>query len=158
VHRRGGGAASPRDYDFALELYLDGTQRLLTALGRWDEAAVVARFEKSFKPEQAQVIRSDGADIGWMQVSESASGFHLHQLHLVDNFRNRGIGTHLIEVLLDRARGMEKPVALNVIRRQSRHSPLLPPRLSCSQRGRRVTPDALGGPAADAPLTRRPDF
>jgi ribosomal protein S18 acetylase RimI-like enzyme len=109
-------AASPRDYDFALGLYLDGTQRLLTALGRWDEAAVVARFEKSFKPEQAQVIRSDGADIGWMQVSESTNGFHLHQLHLVDSFRNRGIGTRLIEALLDRARGTGRPVALNVIR------------------------------------------
>ncbi|HLJ20254.1 MAG TPA: hypothetical protein VKU84_08655, partial [Stellaceae bacterium] len=29
------------DYEFALDLYLDSTKRLLTALGRWNRARVV---------------------------------------------------------------------------------------------------------------------
>ena len=108
--------AQPGDYDFAAALYFESTKRLLTALGRWQERRVVARFRRAFKPEQTQVICSGGTDIGWMQVSQTTDGFHLHQLHIVDRFRNRGIGTRLINALLDRARALGQPVALNVIR------------------------------------------
>jgi GNAT superfamily N-acetyltransferase len=108
--------ARPDDYEFAAELYLDSMRRLLTALGTWDEGRVVARFREVFAPERAQVIRSEGVDIGWMQVSEAADGFQLDQIHLVDRFRGRGIGTRLIEALLARARGMGRAVALNVVR------------------------------------------
>lgn len=108
--------AQPDDHDFAAALYFESTKRLLTALGRWQERRVVARFQRAFKPEQTQMICSGGTDIGWMQVSQSTAGFHLHQLHIVDRFRNRGIGTGLINALLDRARALGQPVSLNVIR------------------------------------------
>lgn len=108
--------AQPLDHDFAAGLYLESRKELLTTLGMWDEVRVKARFDKVFKPDQAQVIRSDGVDIGWMQISEGDRGFHLHQLYLVDRYRNRGIGRALVEALQDRARGIGKPIALNVIR------------------------------------------
>jgi ribosomal protein S18 acetylase RimI-like enzyme len=108
--------ARPEDYRFAAELYLDSTRRLLTALGMWHEARVVARFRQAYKMQQAQVIRLGDTEIGWMQVSESADRLHLHQLHIVAHFRNRRIGTRLIQALLDRARDTGRPVVLNVMR------------------------------------------
>jgi ribosomal protein S18 acetylase RimI-like enzyme len=104
------------DYDFAVDLYLDSTKRLLTDLGRWNRGRVVARFRRGFKAEQAQVICLKGADIGWLQISEPDDRLHLHQLHIAARFRNRGIGTRLIRALLDRARRAGRPVGLNVIR------------------------------------------
>jgi len=107
--------AQAGDYAFALALYLDGVRQHLLALGRWDEAAVVARFERSFNPAQAQVVRVGAEEIGWIQVSESAEKFHVHQIHLLSPFRGRGIGARLISELLGRAGRLGKPVALNVI-------------------------------------------
>jgi ribosomal protein S18 acetylase RimI-like enzyme len=104
------------DYDFAAELYLGSTRPLLMALGLWHEGRIVARFRQAFKIEQIQVIRLDGADIGWMQVSESPERLHLHQLHIVPEFHNQGIGTRLIGTILDRARKKGRPALLNVIR------------------------------------------
>jgi len=109
-------AARPDDYEFAVDLYLDSTKRLLTALGRWNQGRAIARFRRGFKTEQAQVICVGGADIGWMQISQSVDRLHLHQLHILAQFRNRGIGTRLIRGLIDRARGIGRPVGLNVIR------------------------------------------
>jgi ribosomal protein S18 acetylase RimI-like enzyme len=106
----------PEDYDFALDLYLESTKRLLIELGRWNEGRVVARFKQGFKLDQVRVIRAGGVDIGWMQTSNSADGLHLDQLHIVYRFRNRGIGTRLIQTLQKRARSAGKPVGLNVIR------------------------------------------
>jgi GNAT superfamily N-acetyltransferase len=108
--------ARQEDHDFAGELYLDSARPLLTALGMWHKVRIITRFRKAFKFEQAHVIRLDGTDIGWMQVSESADRLHLHQLHIISRFRNRGIGTCLIQSLLERARRMGLAVALNVIR------------------------------------------
>ena len=108
--------ARHEDFDFAAELYLGSTKALLTALGMWDEGRVVKRFRQAFKIDQVQVIRLDDADIGWMQVSETADRLHLHQLHILPQFHNQGIGTRLIQALLDRARNVGRPVGLNVIR------------------------------------------
>ncbi len=107
--------AQPDDYAFALALYLEGTKVHLAKLGRWDEKRVTARFKRGFHPEQARVICAEGEQVGWMQVSESAERFHIHQIHLLGPFRRRGIGARLIEALLERAGGVGKPVALNVI-------------------------------------------
>ena len=104
------------DYDFALALYLEGVRPLLVALDRWDEKRVLARFFEGFKLEQIKVLRRAGADIGWIQVSETAEELHLDQLHLVGDARNQQIGTGLIYTLQDRARAAGKPIALNVIR------------------------------------------
>lgn len=106
----------PDDYDFAIALYLESTKPLLVALGLWDENRVVDRFWDGFKPENVQVICSNGANVGWMQISESPDGLRVHQIHLIDAIRNHGIGTRLIERILDRARNNGSKVALNVIR------------------------------------------
>lgn len=108
--------ARPGDYEFAVDLYLDSTRRLLSALGKWNRSRVMARFKRAFNAEQAQVIRMGGADIGWMQVSAPADRLHLHQLHIIARFRNHGIGTRLIRALLDRGRTTGRSVGLNVIR------------------------------------------
>jgi len=108
--------AQANDYQFAVDLYLESTKRLLLALDTWNEDEVIARFRSAFKPDQAQVVQSNGADIGWMQVSEASAGFHLHQIHIVATFRNRGVGSRLILDLLGRARAEGRPLVLNVIR------------------------------------------
>jgi GNAT superfamily N-acetyltransferase len=103
------------DFAFALALYLDGSQRHMEKLGRWSEERMTARFRGGLDLEQARVICAEDEPIGWLQVSESAERFHIQQIHLISPFRGRGIGARLIEALLERARGVGKPVALNVI-------------------------------------------
>jgi ribosomal protein S18 acetylase RimI-like enzyme len=108
--------ARAEDHAFALALYLESTKPLLIALSRWNEEQILSRFAQGFKLEQIQVLRSAGADIGWMQVSESPEELHLDQLHLVDGARSRGIGTGLIQQLKSQASTSNRAVALNVIR------------------------------------------
>jgi ribosomal protein S18 acetylase RimI-like enzyme len=108
--------ARAEDHDFAATLYLDSMQRLLTALGKWDEDRVRQRFRQSFRVRQSHIICYRDIDIGWMQVSETTDRFHLHQIHIVEGFRNRGIGGDLIMALLRRAQAAARPVLLNFVR------------------------------------------
>lgn len=109
-------AARPSDRPFARRLYFDGMRQGLTAIGTWNEHHVAARFRSSFRFVDSRIIRFGRADIGWIQISETTRGLHLQQLHLIERFRNNGIGTQLIQALQSRARGKGKPLALNVIR------------------------------------------
>lgn len=108
-------APKPRDYFFAIELYLDGAERHLTKIGRWNRRRVTNRFRQGYRQAQVQVICVGDTDIGWIQVAEFADRLHLRQLHLIAPFRGAGFGTRLIEDLLQRAAARKKPVTLDVI-------------------------------------------
>lgn len=108
--------ARPADSAFARKLYFESMRPLLKALGTWDEAVVSKRFENAYRNHPSQVICIEGGDIGWLQISQKESSLHLDQVHLVNRFRNRGIGSGLIRAIMAMAEGVGMPVALNVIR------------------------------------------
>ncbi len=89
---------------------------LLTALGFGDEERLAMRFLQGYRQGCSQFVQVQGADVGWMQVSARPSVLHLDQLHLVPGWRGRGIGSHLLAGLLDRAAETGSSVALDVIR------------------------------------------
>lgn len=105
----------PRDYFFAIGLYLDGAERHLTKIGRWNRRRTTIRFRQGYKQAQVQVICAGDKEIGWIQVAEFVDRLHLRQIHLIAPFRGAGIGTRLIEDLLQRAAARKKPVTLDVI-------------------------------------------
>ncbi|HUF55359.1 MAG TPA: GNAT family N-acetyltransferase [Thermohalobaculum sp.] len=107
--------ARPGDFAFAEALYLSSTRPLLTALGAWDEEGARTRLRAAFDRHPPLVIRADGEDVGWVQVSVRPGAIHLHQIHLDDAWRNRGIGSRLIGDIMRAARKAKLPVTLNVI-------------------------------------------
>jgi len=126
--------AKPRDYFFAITLYLDGAKRHLSKIGRWDQRRLTVKFRHGYKRGRTQVVCVGGNAIGWMQVAEFVGRLHLRQLHLVPRFRGLGIGTRLIKDLLRRADALGKPVTLDVM--HGNRARLLYLRLGFRQTGR----------------------
>jgi ribosomal protein S18 acetylase RimI-like enzyme len=124
----------PRDYVFALALYLDGARTHLAKIGRWDRHRLTLQFRRGYKQTQARVICAKDKDIGWMQVAEFADRLHLRQLHLIAPFRGNGIGTKLIGEVLKRGAAARKPVTLDVLHGNPARSLYL--RLGFKQTGR----------------------
>lgn len=89
---------------------------LLTALGAWDNARAYATFSEYFKQDEVRIITVNGADVGWIQVSDANGEVHLDQLHLTEPFRDLGIGTTLIEQTMDKARDQNRPLRLSFVR------------------------------------------
>jgi ribosomal protein S18 acetylase RimI-like enzyme len=108
--------ATASDFSFARTLYMASMKPLLTALDAWDDARAYATFSEYFKQDEVRIITVNGADIGWIQVSEANGEIHLDQLHLVEPFRDQGIGTRLIEQTMEKARQQNKPVRLSFVR------------------------------------------
>ena len=85
-------------------------------LGTWNQSEVLENFEKYYVRDESRIIVIDGRDAGWMQVAETSDDIELVQLHILEMYRNQGIGTRLITDLLARANREGKTMSLSVIR------------------------------------------
>ncbi len=108
--------ARENDYDFAERLYVESMKQLLTKLGAWNEHDVVSKFKEYFKLDEIQIISVNGADAGWLQLSETEYDIILDQIYIEEEFRSRGIGGRLIQDLLTTAKTKKKPILLSLLR------------------------------------------
>lgn len=113
--------ATPDDQPFLLELYASTRIDELAESG-WDDnqkqAFIKMQFfarERSQPRADDQIIVSGGRAIGRMIVDRSESPIVLRDIALLPEYRNAGIGNHLLRDLLKEAAAVGKPVRLHVL-------------------------------------------
>ena len=104
------------DLPFVEALYLGTMEPLLSELGDWDRDKFSKRIRTQFKAPESQVIIVDGQDIGFMQVIKADGNLNIAQLHLINAYRDQGIGTEIFTDLIVRAERGGKTVSLSVPR------------------------------------------
>jgi GNAT superfamily N-acetyltransferase len=78
----------------------------------WDDT----KFREYFDPQSTKIIQVDGLDIGMLQVRDREDCIYLGDIQLDREYRNKGIGTSLIESVIRSAIVANKPVRLRVLR------------------------------------------
>ncbi len=117
---------TPQHRDFLYSLYAS-TRENEMALVNWTEAQKQAFLQMQFAAQHKsytenypgallQMILWDGAPAGRLYVMRRAKGIHIIDIALLPAFRNRGIGTSLLQQIL--VEGAEKglPVTIHVER------------------------------------------
>lgn len=104
------------DYAFAERLYVESMQPLLSRLDAWDEADVLAKFREYYNRDDVRIIAVDSRDVGFLHACKEADGVTIAQIHIEAAYRSRGIGTQVIQAVLNAARARKKPVTLSVVR------------------------------------------
>lgn len=108
--------AAAGDRAFCRRLYLASMEPLLSTLHAWDPKRVDETFDEFFVADEIRIVRLDGEDIGYLQVTLSDGAMHLDQIHLREAFRRHGIGTRLIHQVIDAAHIIGVPLKLILIR------------------------------------------
>jgi len=109
-------AARAEDYAFALALYVETIKPYAVAYVRWVDAEQNARFARLWTPANTRIITADGVDVGWLEASERASEIFLKQMFVAPAYQRHGIGSHLLQWLLDQWAATGKPVVLGVLK------------------------------------------
>jgi GNAT superfamily N-acetyltransferase len=78
----------------------------------WDST----KFRDYFDPKLTQIIQVDGVDIGLIKTEERLDCIYLGDIQIQSEYRNKGIGTSLIESVIRLASIVNKPVRLRVLR------------------------------------------
>ena len=108
--------ARSEDHDFAFGLYVETIKPYTIAFMPWVDAVETARFARLWAPADTRVITLDGADVGWLETIDTGAEFVLKQFYIAPAEQQRGIGTHVMDLLLKEWESAGKPIVLNVLK------------------------------------------
>ena len=108
--------ATPDDKEFLWNLHCDTMREYVEQVWGWDEAWQRGRFLERFDSGKRRIVELDGVSVGAIQVDRQPDHIFLKNLHITPSYQNRGIGTQLIESLIEEADEREVPLRLQVLR------------------------------------------
>jgi ribosomal protein S18 acetylase RimI-like enzyme len=117
-------AATDADREFLLEVYASTREDELSVVG-WDDAtkrgflaqqfaAQDSHYREHYAGATLDVIEVDGAPAGRLYVHRGPSDIRIMDIVLAPAFRGRGIGTGLLQSLIDEAEGSGRKLSIHV--------------------------------------------
>jgi ribosomal protein S18 acetylase RimI-like enzyme len=113
VHLR---ACQAQDFDFARQLYFETMRWAIERLFGWDQAHQEASFAGWFHPDEVSIIVANGVDVGWIQQRQEAGAIFLGSIYVKSEMQRKGIGTRVIQMVLEVGRQRSQPVTLAVMK------------------------------------------
>ena len=108
--------ATNDDSEFAYETKKLALGEYVHKTWGWDETFQRKFHQEHWNPQNEKVITLDGCDVGKIVVWERGEHLLLESVYILPEYQNRGIGTHLIRQVIDKARHEKKPVRLQVLK------------------------------------------
>lgn len=107
--------ARAEDFDFCSDLYFSEMDRTIRELNL-DLAKQAAGLRQRWDTRQVRIITLDGTDIGWMQSMIEGDALFLGQLFVAPAHQGRGIGTTIVQRLIEGAACDRRAVTLGVVK------------------------------------------
>jgi N-acetylglutamate synthase-like GNAT family acetyltransferase len=109
--------ARDEDLEFLFELLKASLGPYVEAtFGPWQEEEQRSLLFASTRPETHQVVELEGRPIGCLAVARRPGEIRLQRVFLLPELQNRGIGSRLVEGLLEEARSAGLPLRLRVFK------------------------------------------
>jgi len=109
-------AARDDDVAFARNLYLETMRGIIDRLFGWEQAREEKNFARFFKLEEVTIITADEQDVGWIQEQVGERSINLGSFYVVPSMQRRGIGTRVLQIMLERAARQSKAMTLAVVK------------------------------------------
>jgi ribosomal protein S18 acetylase RimI-like enzyme len=97
-----------------LKLYVEQTY------GEWKEDFQRDRHIQNFKPETTQIIQFHLTDIGILAIEEDSDTVMVHNIEILPEYQNKGIGSHLMDEVIQNAKEKGNNISLQVLKTNPR--------------------------------------
>ena len=88
---------------------------IIRQFGQWDDEIQSLLFSQKWVPEEFEILQMDGCPIGCIRVEDHPDHVLLAEIQILPEFQGHGLGSKLIQNEIARARGLHKPVRLQVL-------------------------------------------
>ena len=105
-------AASLEDIEWLESFYESIMKPYVELTHEWDRT----KFREHFDPKIIKVIQADDIDIGMIKVEEREDYIYLGDIQIDIEYRGKGIGTKLIEKVINSGNLANKSVRLRVLK------------------------------------------
>lgn len=108
--------AQSADVAFCRRVTHETMRWIVEQLFGWDEAQQVEKFARQWCVDEVRIITVGGEDAGWLQTAPLEDTIFLKQIYLDRPFQRQGIGTRVMQIVIDEAQRDGKAVTLGVIK------------------------------------------
>jgi GNAT superfamily N-acetyltransferase len=108
--------ASDKDIVFARSVYFETMRWIIERLFGWDQARDEEKFAQFFKLDEARIIVANGQDAGWIAEQVDTASVNIGSFYVIPPMQSRGIGTRVLQMLIEEARSQSKAITLAVVK------------------------------------------
>jgi len=109
-------SAQPEDFAFCRRVCHETMRWIIEQLFGWDEHRQAEKFAGQWRLDETRIITYAGDDVGWLQTKAAEDAVFIGSIYLDTPFHGRGIGTQVMQIVIDEARRDGKAVALGVVK------------------------------------------
>ena len=80
----------------------------------WDQKWQEDDFLKHFDPRNITIVREENTVIGYSQIEDQGNQLYIRMLLLQPDRQRKGIGSHLLNAAIEKAKTQSKSLALQV--------------------------------------------
>jgi N-acetylglutamate synthase-like GNAT family acetyltransferase len=108
--------ANEKYNEFSYQVKKSAEGEYITSMFGWDEDVQRSYHIKAWQQQKPDIITYDGEPIGTVATIESEDCIEVGQFFILPYYQNKGIGTHLLTGILNRADQMGKNVTLKFLK------------------------------------------
>jgi len=108
--------ADERYKEFSYQVKKAAEGEYITVMFGWDEGVQRDFHAKAWQQQKPHIITYDGKLIGTIATVESEDYIEIGQFFILPDYQNKGIGTHLLKSILDKADQFGKNVTLKFLK------------------------------------------
>ncbi len=82
----------------------------------WDQKWQEDDFLKHFDPRNITIVREENTVIGYSQIEDQGNQLYIRMLLLQPDRQRKGIGSHLLNAAIEKAKTQSKSLALQVFK------------------------------------------
>ncbi len=105
-----------QDFDFLWKLHVLSFKAYVEEIWGWDETQQIEMFKTRFDPQHSQIIQADGQDVGRLDIEYQTDEIFLSLIAILPDYQGQGIGTSIIQSLIEKAYAQAKLLTLRVLR------------------------------------------
>ena len=108
--------AREEDIDVLFQIHKDAYEENVSKIWGWDDEWQSDIFRKSIVLENVQVIEVQGTPIGYVSVDRKEDLIFMQSIAITSSHRSKGIGTKMIEAIIEESEASGIPVHLQVMK------------------------------------------
>lgn len=107
--------AAAEDEQFLFSVYCLTMRDVVEQTWGWDDVWQLAEFGRRFRQFEVSVIEAESCAVGGLYLEARSDSLYIHDLQVAPDFQGRGIGTSVVNSVIEQAASRGLPVALSVV-------------------------------------------
>jgi ribosomal protein S18 acetylase RimI-like enzyme len=103
------------DREFLFELFARTMRGVVEQTWGWNDGWQRAEFARRFRSYTVSVVESDARPIGGLFLEHGPDAIFIHEIQLLPECQGRGIGTAVVQTVIEQATARGVPVELSVV-------------------------------------------